>query len=154
MGFVCASDVEPESYDAAEKAVRQIRIPGQSYSDIVQYLQKKKAALASLSEWNHVNCLRASAAELVQDDVLRKIIESSTVNDNTNLDHEIDRSRLDIILTGTDIDTIQATTNANISSGTVSFLFEKHTNSSLEDDIVEQTGRRQWQEYQESILYT
>ncbi|KAF9484481.1 hypothetical protein BDN70DRAFT_872506 [Pholiota conissans] len=125
IGFVCASDVETESYDPAEKA----------------YLQKKKAGLASLSEWKHINCLKPSAVDLIQDDVLRRIVETSTEEGHTPVELGTDRNRSNVLLTGTDIDGIEAATKGHSTcrfpGGTVSFLFEKHSKTSLEDSIEE-----------------
>ncbi|KAF8197967.1 RAD54B protein [Pholiota molesta] len=111
MGFVCASD----------------------------YLQKKKAELASLSEWKHINCLKPSATDLVQDDVLRRIIETSVDKDDTSAGLKIktDRSRLAVLLAETDINAILTTTTRDFPGGTVSFLFEKYSKTSLEESIDE-----------------
>ncbi|KAF8160977.1 SNF2 family N-terminal domain-containing protein [Crassisporium funariophilum] len=117
-GFVTASEVRPESLDV-EKA----------------YLQKKKAGLAALSEWNHINCLVLSASDHIHDDVLRKII-SNTAEKTGNSNGE--RTQLETLLSGVDITAIQAMDKLqsirDVPGGTISFLFEKCSTTILADD--------------------
>ncbi|KAF8972939.1 P-loop containing nucleoside triphosphate hydrolase protein [Flammula alnicola] len=125
MGFVCASDVRTEDLDLVEKA----------------YLQKKKAGLAALGEWNHINCLKPSASELVQDDIIRRIIATTAERPDVSPGLEKDRTPLDILLSGVDIDAIQAMDKPrslrDVPGGTISFLFEKCSKTNLEDIIDE-----------------
>jgi DNA repair and recombination protein RAD54B len=43
------------------------------------YLQKKKAALALLSEWKHINCQRSGCHDLIHDHVLRRLVQEGEV---------------------------------------------------------------------------
>ncbi|KIM45152.1 hypothetical protein M413DRAFT_441835 [Hebeloma cylindrosporum] len=120
-GFINASNVRPNDLDAQDKA----------------YLQKKKAGLAALSEWKHINCLEFSTGEYIQDDVLRNIAgQNVEINDSSYSGLEKDGSRLD----RTDVDT-QSMNNSqsvhNVPSGIISFLFEKSSKANL-DDVVDE----------------
>ncbi|KJA27751.1 hypothetical protein HYPSUDRAFT_873593 [Hypholoma sublateritium FD-334 SS-4] len=121
MGFVCASDVPTVDPDVAEKA----------------YLQKKKTALASLSEWKHINCLKSSAADLVQDDILRRLLINS-VNKSESSESEATRSSANTLLAGIDLNRIQAMDQVpsprDFPGGTISFLFEKYSKTNLNPD--------------------
>ncbi|KDR75393.1 hypothetical protein GALMADRAFT_249441 [Galerina marginata CBS 339.88] len=120
MGFVSASDVREEDLDAIETA----------------YLQKKKAGLAALSEWNHINCLESVLDVHIQDNILRKIVASFAQSPTVLSGGEGERSRLDTLLAGVDIERIQAMDNLrsirDVPGGTVSFLFERCAKSNLD----------------------
>lgn len=108
---------------------------------VKQYLLKKKAGLAALSEWKHINCLKRSTGEYIQDDILRNLAgQNVEVNDSSNSGlSEKDGSRLDV-LSGIDVDA-QPMNNSqsirNVPGGTISFLFEKSSKANL-DDIVDE----------------
>jgi DNA repair and recombination protein RAD54B len=88
-------------------------------------LQKKKAALAALGEWTHINCLRPSVCSHIQDDILRKIVSIST----DGISSETGNTHLETILSAVDIDAIRAMDKErsvrDVPGGTISFLFEK-----------------------------
>jgi len=90
QGFVAASELRQEKLDATDKA----------------YMQKKKAGLAALGEWTHINCLTSSGGH-IQDDILRKIVSTSTDGISTKAGVDKQRSVRDV------------------PGGTISFLFEK-----------------------------
>jgi len=105
-----------------------------------QYLQKKKAGLAALSEWKHINCLKCSTGEYIQDDILRNLAgQNVEVNDSSNSGLEKDGSRLDV-LSGIDLDAQPMNNSQSISNvpgGTISFVFEKSSKANLEDIVDE-----------------
>ena len=47
----------------------------------MQYLRSKRDGLASLGEWKHINCLRSSD-HFVHDEVLRRVINRTTMDDD------------------------------------------------------------------------
>ncbi|KAH9485283.1 DNA repair and recombination protein RAD54B [Psilocybe cubensis] len=118
-GFVAASNVCVEEFDAVEKA----------------YLQKKKAGLASLGEWNHINCLKLSknADGYVHDEILRRMITQPGVpgaserqKERTNILKQVDIENLRTL------DSIES--RKTLPGGTISFLFEKYSKINLYED--------------------
>jgi DNA repair and recombination protein RAD54B len=109
---------------------------------VYQYLKKKKAELAALGEWTHVNCLRPDAAERVHDDILRKLLFklSSTRGRSEDQVGNSSKNRLSSLLDAVDLDNIsRMETNLDLAvndvpGGTVSFLFEKGTSMSKDED--------------------
>lgn len=92
--------------------------------DFFQYLQKKKAGLAALGEWTHINCLTYSGGH-IQDDILRKIVSTSTDEIST----KAGGTQLETVFSAMDIDT-KCTVDKqrsvrDVPGGTISFLFEK-----------------------------
>lgn len=85
---------------------------------MAQYLQKKKAGLASLGEWTHINCLKPSGGDVIQDDVLRRIVETATDKALSGISTTPD---------GNDREAPTGTAGSirDIPGGTVSFVFEK-----------------------------
>jgi DNA repair and recombination protein RAD54B len=142
QGFVAASELRQEKLDAADKAVRSCLIEGKVMFTNVkfQYLQKKKAGLAALGEWTHINCLRPSVGSHIQDDILRKIVSIST----DGISSEAGNTQLEAILSAVDIDAIRALDKErsvrDVPGGTISFLFEKCSEtvlSSSDDENAE-----------------
>jgi DNA repair and recombination protein RAD54B len=101
-----------------------------------QYLQKKKAGLAALGEWTHINCLRPSVGSHIQDDILRKIVSNGNNSKAGN-------TQLETILSAVDIEAIRATDKQrsvrDVSGGTISFLFEKCSKTVLANSDNENT---------------
>lgn len=108
-----------------------------------QYKKKKKAELAALGEWTHINCLRPDAISKIQDELLRTLIFSpkplpgsaSTSNPPTGGT----TSRIDSLLAAVDIDNVAqldlaALTVDDVPGGTLSFLFEKNSKVDEEDE--------------------
>ncbi|KAI6026362.1 P-loop containing nucleoside triphosphate hydrolase protein [Pisolithus microcarpus] len=118
--FVVASQVSKADLDQTDKAD----------------LQKKRAELADLGEWTHINCLRRVAPDELQDDILRHLLYFT---DPTHDDSEAEEaSRLNKLLAAADLDYVTAMPDdarsaRDVPGGTVSFLFEKVSNSGLED---------------------
>ncbi|KAJ3518137.1 hypothetical protein NLJ89_g63 [Agrocybe chaxingu] len=102
-GFIAASAVSDKELDAAER----------------DYLQKKRADLAALGEWSHINCLKPFSCDRIQDDVLRKAI---TPKSEEMSDQDFQSSIRDL------------------PGGTISFLFEKCSCSQSNMDNIEEQG--------------
>ena len=105
-----------------------------------QYLKKKKAELASLGEWTHINCLRPDAGERVHDGILRRLLirSSSSHKQQVAPVEGSSTSRILSLLDAVDMDDIsrlEDLTIKDVPGGTVSFLFEKGT--SIPRDEVE-----------------
>ncbi|KAI6157426.1 P-loop containing nucleoside triphosphate hydrolase protein [Pisolithus tinctorius] len=100
-------------------------------------LQKKRAELASLGEWTHIDCLRRVAPDEIQDEILRHLLHP------INGDLEVEEaSRLDKLLAAADLDNLAAMSDdaqlaRDVPGGTISFLFEKISNSNFGDHEAE-----------------
>jgi DNA repair and recombination protein RAD54B len=95
-----------------------------------QYLQKKKAGLAALGEWTHINCLRPSIGTHIQDDILRKIVSIST-NGNSS---KASNTQLETIFSAVDIGEMDKQRSVrDVPGGTISFLFEKCSKTVLDN---------------------
>ncbi|KAH9961299.1 P-loop containing nucleoside triphosphate hydrolase protein [Russula dissimulans] len=125
-GFIVASQVKIVDSPKADKA----------------YLKKKKAELAALGEWTHINCLQPDAGERVHDDILRGLVFKSSSSDKQQVD-SVDgssKSRISSLLNAVDLDNIARMgaipeiTVKDVPGGTVSFLFEKGTSMSKDKD--------------------
>ncbi|KAF6760030.1 RAD54B protein [Ephemerocybe angulata] len=108
-----------------------------------EYLEKKKAELASLSEWKHINCLKSEASDRVLDDVLRVILHDCGPKPKSfsSIKGESTMGRL---LEAVDLDNIQAMDKvihvSDVPGGTVSFLFErggKETKGEEPEEVLE-----------------
>lgn len=108
---------------------------------IYQYLKKKKAELAALGEWTHINCLRPDAGERVHDDILRSLLFQSSSSHGGQVDPVANssKSRISSLLEAVNLDNISrmekgpVLTVKDVPGGTVSFLFEKG-HSTLKDE--------------------
>jgi DNA repair and recombination protein RAD54B len=108
-----------------------------------QYLKKKKAELASLGEWTHINCLRSDAGERVHDSILRSLLfRSSSSQKQVDSEDGSSKSRILSLLDSVDLDNISRSeerTVKDVPGGTVSFLFEKGTSISTDEVEDENT---------------
>ncbi|KAH7915224.1 P-loop containing nucleoside triphosphate hydrolase protein [Hygrophoropsis aurantiaca] len=130
LGFVVASQVKPKTIEKADKA----------------YLAKKKAELAALGEWTHIDCLRSLARDDVHDDILRRLLHN-VAPDQDEIDDETvstPKSRLDSLLSAVDLDNVTAMseekprlTVRDVPGGTISFLFEKSSTSKMDNEDAE-----------------
>ncbi|KAG6813679.1 hypothetical protein H0H92_008527 [Tricholoma furcatifolium] len=124
QGFVKACDIKPELIDRMDRA----------------YLQKKKAELAALGEWKHINCLRSSTRDEVQDDVLRKLIDFHETMSKDSSSRE--NSRIEKLLSSIDLHNITALDKClktqEVPGGTISFIFQKSSISAVgpEGDVA------------------
>ena len=86
-----------------------------------------------MGEWTHINCLRSTARDDIQDDILRKLLHTRDP-DETPLSQP--KSRLDSLLSAVDLENVVAMdevlTVRDVPGGTVSFLFEKSSLSGFE----------------------
>jgi DNA repair and recombination protein RAD54B len=140
-GFVVASQVKIVDAPKLDKAVCVLTFCVQSrVLTCDQYLKKKKAELAALGEWTHINCLRPNASERVHDNILRSLLFRSSPSHKQQVD-PVDgssKSRILSLLDAADLDNISPLEDLSIKDvpgGTVSFLFEKGT--SITRDEVE-----------------
>ena len=103
-----------------------------------QYLKKKKAELAALGEWTHINCLRPEAGERVHDDILRSLLFRSSSSHKQQAD-PVDGSSGSRILSlldavdRVDISRLEELNIKDVPGGTVSFLFEKGISTSRDE---------------------
>ncbi|EIW82890.1 hypothetical protein CONPUDRAFT_101343 [Coniophora puteana RWD-64-598 SS2] len=121
-GFISASQVKPHQADKLDQA----------------YLNKKKAELAALGEWTHINCLRPRMKEDILDDVLHGLLYQVKESNDQSVPAAQPNSRLDSLLSAVQLDNLGAMDNLQIPvrdvpGGTISFLFEKTTKSQMED---------------------
>jgi DNA repair and recombination protein RAD54B len=141
-GFVVASQVKIVDSPKLDKAVCALLFCVQSRVltyVCYQYLKKKKAELAALGEWTHINCLRPDAGERVHDDILRSLLFRSSSSHKQQVD-PVDgssTSRILSLLDAVDLDNIEDLTVKDVPGGTVSFLFEKGTSLSRDEVEVE-----------------
>ncbi|KAG1742218.1 P-loop containing nucleoside triphosphate hydrolase protein [Suillus lakei] len=126
-GFVNASQVKPRHIEKMDGA----------------YAKKKQAELASLGEWTHINCLRRLTNNHIHDDILRHLVLPSVSEEKKDLAQP--KSRLDSLLSAVDLDNITAMDQAtqllsvcDVPGGTIAFLFEKTSVSTLEENGVEE----------------
>ncbi|KAG2066561.1 hypothetical protein BDR04DRAFT_1106542 [Suillus decipiens] len=126
-GFVNASQVKPRHIEKMDGA----------------YMKKKQAELASLGEWTHINCLQRLSGDNIHDVILRHLVLPRVGDDKEDLPQP--KSRLDSLLSAVDLDNITAMDEAtqplsvrDVPGGTISFLFEKMSVSTLEENDVEE----------------
>lgn len=106
-----------------------------------QYLKKKKAELAALGEWTHIDCLRPNARDDIHDDILRKLVFEPEARRNEKQPKDTPvkaKSRLESLLTAVDLENLSKQdeeaprlTVRDVPGGTVSFLFEKSSKSAI-----------------------
>ncbi|EPT02698.1 hypothetical protein FOMPIDRAFT_1160247 [Fomitopsis schrenkii] len=122
--FMSASQVKPEHIEKLDKA----------------YLKQKKAQLAALGKWTHINCLKRNAREAIQDDVLSKMLY---VRPSPKQASAASQSRLERLLDAIDLETVMAESEPDptvdaVPGGTVSFLFERGLKDVVDDAEEEQ----------------
>ncbi|KAI9463687.1 P-loop containing nucleoside triphosphate hydrolase protein [Lactarius psammicola] len=115
--FIAASQVKSGDSQRADKA----------------YLKKKKAELAALGEWTHINCLKPDASERVHDQILCDLLPRSLSPRTPRVAHsgESSKSRISALLDAVDLDNVSRLGSEleinDVPGGTISFLFEKGT---------------------------
>ncbi|KAH6914098.1 RAD54B protein [Coprinopsis sp. MPI-PUGE-AT-0042] len=147
----CDGSLVPQR-DAAssnEERIARLKKGFQSASSVnvdevdAEYMEKKKAGLASLSEWKHINCLQSEANCSIQDEVLHAVLPECQ-SDFKPYEEREGRSRTQNLLDAVDLENIQAMDKTfsvtDFPGGTVSFLFEKSTTDpvSVECDVVQE----------------
>ncbi|KAJ7251770.1 SNF2 family N-terminal domain-containing protein [Mycena haematopus] len=103
-GFVNAAQIRPEEINKMDKA----------------YMEKKRAGLAALGQWKHINCLLPTARDDIHDSMLRKLLFVPQPDKKP-------QSQLLAILDAAA--TMASLTVSDLPGGSVSFLFEKSTSS-------------------------
>lgn len=123
MGFIQASAVRPEHVAKQDK----------------EYLLQKKAQLAALGKWTHINCLRPNARERILDPVLQRLVyvpeehaRAGSAEDGGG------RSRVSSLLAAVDLENVLHAMRPPIPveelpGGAVSFLFERSSDAPLAD---------------------
>ncbi|KAF8070293.1 P-loop containing nucleoside triphosphate hydrolase protein [Lyophyllum atratum] len=123
QGFVRACDVKPELSNKMDRA----------------YLQKKKDGLAALGEWKHINCLRPSTRDDIQDDILRKLIDFHKTPAKDSI-LPSPKSRLDRLLSAVDLQNVTAASRVltvhDVPGGTISYLFQKSSTTAFEAETA------------------
>ena len=92
--------------------------------------------MAALGEWKHINCLRISADDEIQDDILRKLVDFHKPN-GKNVSESHPQSQLATLLSAVDIENIAALdkvlTVRDVPEGSVAFLFQRSSTKIMED---------------------
>lgn len=109
------------------------------FTGFEQYLKQKKLQLAALGQWTHINCLRRSARNNIQDELLQKLVYVPD-SDDKQKDDTARKSRLDSLLVAVDLENVLQATAPPLSvdalpGGSVSFLFERTSKTPLEDVV-------------------
>ncbi|KAI0940481.1 hypothetical protein AcW1_003665 [Taiwanofungus camphoratus] len=122
--FVVASQVKPEQIEKLDRS----------------YIKQRKAQLAALGQWTHVNCLKRDARDRVQDEILADLLYTHEVQQKPASPKQ---SRLDTFLEAVDLENVLTAdapplTVDRVPGGTVCFLFERSSKSILED--IEKSG--------------
>ncbi|KAF9264199.1 hypothetical protein L218DRAFT_1076746 [Marasmius fiardii PR-910] len=129
-GFVVASEVTMSKFTKTDR----------------EYLEKKKASLASLDEWKHIHCLDGSSArEEIQDEILTDLLYH--VHSGNDIDAQDDlegTSSGDRLLAAVDIKHIEhvdqmenGLTVRDVPGGTISFLFERCSRNAVNENEEE-----------------
>ncbi|KAI0832427.1 P-loop containing nucleoside triphosphate hydrolase protein [Trametes gibbosa] len=118
-GFMAASQVKTKDINKADKA----------------YIKQKRAQLAALGEWTHINCLRPGAADKVQDDMLTHLIYSVPGPPGSSSGTQTRTEQL--LETAGQIVAEQALFQRDkVPGGSVSFLFERSSKMTLQDEKI------------------
>lgn len=124
-GFMVASQLKPEQLNKAVNFLL-IRFRRNKYMSM-QDLKKKKAQLAALGEWTHINGLHPTARDLVKDDILRRLLFFQEELPETPVAEN--QSRLNSLLSAVDLenlaDEVQSVSVRDVPGGTASFIFER-----------------------------
>lgn len=136
-GFVAASQVVVDDLIRPDIAVRICELcKTRTPLIILQYLKKKKAQLATLAEWRHIDCLNVAARDDIPDDILKKLF--FTTPDPPKPATPTPHSRVAALLAAVDMSVVSAFSDQSMSvcdvpGGTISFLFEKRSISCMEN---------------------
>ncbi|OSX66624.1 hypothetical protein POSPLADRAFT_1044000 [Postia placenta MAD-698-R-SB12] len=119
--FVSASQINPEQINKMDRA----------------YMKQKKAQLAALGAWTHINCLKRGAAGKVHDEVLAEMLYNPDAKKSGAADPH--QSRLNNLLEAVDLENVLAASSPSFSvdevpGGTVSFLFERGSKAAVDDE--------------------
>lgn len=144
QGFTVASQIKPGRLEKMDKAVSHHSCSGILVSNADgtarQMRKRKKAELAALGEWTHISCLQPEAQEVVQDDVLRRLLYRPSAQASKP------KLQATSLLEATDFANIEALEAEAMKSGmqdlppgAISFLFER-TSSDPTPEVPEEVA--------------
>ncbi|KAJ7755699.1 SNF2 family N-terminal domain-containing protein [Mycena maculata] len=110
-GFVNASQIGPKEITKMDEA----------------YMEKKRAGLAALGQWKHINCLLPTARDDIRDHILRKLVFLPEPEKKAS------RSQSQLLAALDAAAAMSALTVSDLPGGSVSFLFEKSSTVELEE---------------------
>ncbi|KAI1786543.1 P-loop containing nucleoside triphosphate hydrolase protein [Ganoderma leucocontextum] len=118
-GFMSASQVKQTDINKLDRA----------------YIKQKRAQLAALGEWTHINCLQPGAVDRVQDDLLTHLIYAPEADKDLEAAAP-PQSLKDRLLEAADkiMASDEHLSRDKLPGGAVSFLFERCTKSGIDDD--------------------
>lgn len=105
-----------------------------------QYRKQKKAQLAALGQWAHINCLEPGARTKIRDELLSQIL---FVTEQEKRGPAAGQSRLNTLFEAVDLENVLAESAKGalsvdqVPGGTVSFLFERSSTKALDDPVLE-----------------
>ncbi|KAI0812391.1 SNF2 family N-terminal domain-containing protein [Irpex lacteus] len=126
MGFISASAMDPAQFDKMDQ----------------EYLRQKKAQLAALGKWKHINCLRRKARDQISDPILQKLVyvPPDEEDDDEEEDEDAGGSKggLSSLLDAVDLGRVLKETRPalavdKVPGGSVSFLFERTSETTIEE---------------------
>ena len=119
MGFISGTQVD---VDKLSNAVRE-DLPGHQLLTILKEMRKKRDALSSLADWAHINCMKSTARDLIQDNVLRGLVysprgvdSSPPIDEDEHLWNDIDDDTPPV---QPDLDV------KDVPGGTITYVFER-----------------------------
>ena len=111
-----------------------------------QYLRQKKAQLAALGQWSHINCLRPNATERIQDAILHNLVHvpESDSHRNTEEANGTQQSRASALLEAVGLENVLRATRPPLPvealpGGSISFLFERTSKMPLKGSTTPDT---------------
>ena len=97
-------------------------------------MKQKRAQLASLGEWKHINCFRPGTLDRVEDDMLTHLIYSPASKDKSAVN-----SQSALLEAGDDtMEDAFSLSRDKVPGGSVSFLFERSTKAVANDEGQEE----------------
>lgn len=140
-GFVHASQVTSRHINKLDKEVSSRGTDARAViaNVILQYLKQKKAQLAALGQWTHINCLKPTGRDDVEDDILRRLIYKPDDGSKARTpDTGKNKTRVKSLLDAVELDAVLEVTAPplaveDIPGGSVSFLFERTSKTTLDE---------------------
>ena len=123
--FVVASQVDAGKATKMDKAVSRSQHAPCFPLIYIQYLKRKKAALAALGQWNHINCLRPGAKNSIRDEILHHLLYTPGTTEQSQRTPPPTGSRVLDALGRDNVLNERGYLPGNVPGGTLSFLFER-----------------------------